>query len=74
MMLVFPKHNTPDEAIARVAQRVKQGGHDIPEATIRRRFASGLRNLVQHYAPVVDEWVLYDNSGDAPVLLEWGEK
>lgn len=72
--LIFLKLGSPEEAIARVAQRVRQGGHAIPETTIRRRFASGLDHLYRHYVPVVDEWVVYDNSGEAPVPLEWGEK
>lgn len=57
-----------------MAERVKQGGHDIPANVIRRRFASGWQNFQNHYRPVVDDWALYDNTGDAPVLLEWGEK
>lgn len=61
-------------AIARVAERVRQGGHDIPEPVIRRRFAGGKRNFERHYRSAVDSWALYDNSGDEPVLLEWGEK
>jgi predicted ABC-type ATPase len=60
-------------AIARVAQRVQQGGHDIPESVIRRRFAAGLRNFEQHYRGAVDDWAFYDNSGKTPVMLEWGE-
>ena len=60
-------------AIARVAERVRQGGHDIPEAVIRRRFASGLRNFEQAYKAAVDAWTKYDNVGNNPNLLEWGE-
>jgi predicted ABC-type ATPase len=60
-------------AIERVASRVRQGGHDIPEAVIRRRFAAGFENFHRHYKNVVDGWVLYDNSGTEPVMLEWGE-
>jgi predicted ABC-type ATPase len=62
-----------DAAIARVASRVRQGGHDIPEAVIRRRFAAGLENFHCRYKLAVDDWALYDNSGTEPVLLEWGE-
>lgn len=62
-----------DAAVERVAERVRQGGHDIPEATIRRRFESGLANLRGLYVPLVNSWVLYDNSGETPVLLDWGE-
>jgi predicted ABC-type ATPase len=60
-------------AIARVAGRVRQGGHDIPEGVIRRRFAAGLRNFEQAYKPAVDAWAKYDNEGESPILLEWGE-
>ena len=71
--LIFLQLDSPQEAIARVAQRVRQGGHDIPEAVIRRRFAAGRENFERRYAPVVDAWVLYDNSGAEPVLLDWNE-
>ncbi len=69
--LIFLKLNSADEAVARVAQRVKQGGHHIPEPVIRRRFAAGLENFTQHYAAAVDAWALYDNSGDLPGLMDW---
>lgn len=72
--LIFLKLDSPEEAIARVAQRVLQGGHDIPEATIRRRFAAGLHNFEHLYAPLVDAWALYDNAGSTPLLLDWSEK
>ncbi|MDD2691055.1 MAG: zeta toxin family protein [Simplicispira sp.] len=71
--LIFLRLASADEALARVAQRVKQGGHHIPEAVIRRRFAAGLDNLSRHYAPAVDAWALYDNSGEEPILLNWSE-
>jgi predicted ABC-type ATPase len=60
-------------AIARVAGRVRQGGHGIPEGVIRRRFAAGLRNFENAYKPAVDAWAKYDNVGESPILLEWGE-
>ena len=72
--LFFLKLVSPELAIARVRQRVKTGGHDVPEAIIRRRFAAGLRNFESLYKPVVDEWALYDNSGPLPILLEEGVK
>lgn len=72
--LIFLQLDSVDEAIARVTQRVRQGGHDIPEATIRRRFASGYGNFNRLYAPQVDAWALYNNSGAQPVLLDWSEK
>ena len=60
-------------AIARVTSRVRQGGHDIPVQIIRRRFAAGWENFQNHYRDLVDVWALYDNTGDKPVMLEWGE-
>jgi predicted ABC-type ATPase len=72
--LIFLQLDSAEEAIARVAQRVRQGGHDIPEAIIRRRFAAGRQNFERLYAPLVDAWALYDNAGDTPLLLDWSEK
>lgn len=62
----------PDIAIARVKQRVLEGGHDIPVETIRRRFHSGRRNFEAVYRHLVDEWVMYDNWGTMPGLLAQG--
>lgn len=71
--LYFLSLDDVELAIARVAERVLQGGHDIPEAVIRRRFASGRRNLERTYAALVNAWKLYDNSSAAPLLLAQGE-
>lgn len=62
-----------ETAIARVAARVRQGGHDIPEPVIRRRFDAGWSNFQRFYKQAVDDWALYDNAGAEPVMLEWGE-
>jgi predicted ABC-type ATPase len=72
--LFFLMLPSPEMAIARVALRVSQGGHDVPEAVIRRRFVAGLRNFHEHYKALVDAWALVDNSGVEPVFLEIGEK
>jgi predicted ABC-type ATPase len=69
--LIFLKLGNPEEAIARVAERVRQGGHNVPERVIRRRFEAGLQNFMSAYAPLVNSWALYDNSGTEPVLLDW---
>ena len=68
--VIFLSLSTPEEAINRVALRVQQGGHHIPEQVIRRRFDSGLRNFKTIYRPCVDDWLWYNNSGTTPVLLE----
>lgn len=71
--LFFLALPTAELAIARVAQRVRQGGHSIPEAVIRRRFAAGRVNFERVYRDLVDAWALYENVGDTPVLIDWGE-
>ena len=70
--LFFLRLSRPEIAIARVKQRVAEGGHDVPESVIRRRFHAGLRNFEYIYKGLVDKWAVYDNSGDEPVLLEEG--
>lgn len=72
--LFFLMLPTPEMAIARVALRVSQGGHNVPEAVIRRRYSTGLKNFHAHYKTLVDVWALFDSSGVQPVLLEGGEK
>jgi predicted ABC-type ATPase len=59
-------------AIERVAMRVKQGGHNVPEKVIRRRFVHGIANF-ERYKRLVDSWQLYDNSGVPAVLIEEGQ-
>jgi predicted ABC-type ATPase len=72
--LIFLNLPNADMAVARVAARVAQGGHNVPEAVVRRRFSSGLSNFDKIYKNIVDAWILYDNSGSIPVLLDWSEK
>lgn len=71
--LLFLALATPEEAIARVAMRVRQGGHSVPEPVIRRRFAAGLRNFRDVYRQRVDYWQWFDNSGPLPRLVEEGQ-
>jgi predicted ABC-type ATPase len=70
LFLILPDAET---AIARVAARVAQGGHAISEDVIRRRFAAGLRNFHSVYKMLVNDWMLYDNTGLEPVLVATGE-
>ena len=56
-------------AIARVAERVRMGGHDIPEDTVRRRYAAGVRNFVTLYADLVDSWQVMENIDNGPPRL-----
>ena len=54
--------NSPDLAVDRVASRVRAGGHDIPEETVRRRYIVGLNYLFHNYMHECDKWILADNS------------
>lgn len=72
--LIFLSLPNVDMAVARVAARVAQGGHDVPTDIIRRSFESGLIYFEILYKPLVDAWLLYDNSGSKPRILNWGEK
>jgi predicted ABC-type ATPase len=72
--LIFLRLDSVAQAVARVRERVRQGGHDVPEEVIRRRFAAGLDNFHRYYAPAVDAWAEYDNAGELPALLDWSER
>lgn len=54
--------SSPELAIQRVRNRVKAGGHNIPENVIRRRYIMGLQYFFETYIPLSDRWVLADNS------------
>jgi|APGre2960657505_1045072.scaffolds.fasta_scaffold00504_5 predicted ABC-type ATPase len=58
-----------DFAVQRVADRVRAGGHDVPEPTVRRRYRTGLRNFFELYEPTASTWRLYDGSGPEPKLI-----
>ncbi len=70
MTLYFLSLPTVEIALSRVAERVRQGGHDVPVDVVRRRFVSGRENFETLYKPIVDKWLLYDNSGQEPVLVD----
>ena len=71
--LIFLGLPSAELAITRVAARVAQGGHNVPEAVILRRFGSGLRNFRAFYRRLGDSWVLYDSSGPTPIPLDAGD-
>ena len=60
--LLFLWLPSADMAVARVADRVRAGGHNVPESVIRRRYASGLVNLRTLYLPLANSWKLLDNT------------
>ena len=72
--LFFLRLPSAEMAMERVAQRVRQGGHDIALDVTRRRFASGWKNFEALYKPLVNSWALFDNSTRAPTVVDWSEK
>lgn len=60
-------------ALTRVRTRVLEGGHDVPESVVRRRFDRSIRNFLQHYRALGDSWMLFDNSGTPPILIAFEE-
>lgn len=66
--LMFVWLRSPDLAVERVRERVRMGGHFVPEEVIRRRHAGGLKNFWRLYQPLADAWSVYDNSASPETL------
>lgn len=60
---------SPELAIARIKDRVAEGGHFVPAEDVRRRFARGVNNFFTMYEPLLDSWMLFDNSKAKPILI-----
>jgi len=69
-ILYFLKLPSEEMAIHRVKLRVAEGGHNVPEDVIRRRYHKGWNNFHNVYKHCVDAWVIFDNSGETPIVLE----
>jgi len=67
--LFFLWISNPKLAIARIKERVRNGGHDVPSQDVKRRFYRGIDNLFKIYRPYFDSWMLFDNSGAIPKLI-----
>lgn len=74
VILLFLALDSKELALRRVKTRVKEGGHNIPKDIIERRFQSGLQNLFDLYIPIVNKWVLIDNSGTRFEFIAEGSK
>jgi predicted ABC-type ATPase len=61
-------------ALSRVRGRVLQGGHDVPEAVVRRRFDRSIANFLVYYRQLADSWTLYDNTGVVPSVIASEER
>lgn len=65
---------SPDFAKQRVAKRVRQGGHNIPDEVVERRYYRGISNLLNLYIPIVDNWTVIDNMDVEPNIIARGSK
>ena len=65
---------SPEQAMERVAERVSKGGHNIPKDIIIRRYYEGIDNLFNIYMPIVDTWVLVNNSETPRSIVATGGK
>jgi len=70
--MVFFWLNSPDLAVARVKMRYENGGHDVDENVVRRRYFSGLRNLFLLYLPLCNFWMMINNSVNPSRLIAEG--
>ena len=73
IIIYYLKLPSVDFAIERVKLRVAQGGHNVPEQTIKRRFNRGWTNFQELYKPLADAWIIFDNSGIEPVIIDESE-
>ena len=67
--LIFFFLENEEQAILRVAQRVSNGGHNIPEEDIRRRFKRGIYNLLNLYMPICDSVLVYNNAHGEAIIV-----
>lgn len=69
VVLLFFWLQDVDLAKERVKTRVKEGGHNIENDVIKRRYVNGILNLFNIYLPIVDEAMIFDNSFGKPELI-----
>ncbi len=72
IVIYYLKLSSPDLAVERVACRVREGGHVIPEETIRRRFTRSWENFEKNYRELADEWIVFDSDERNPKIIEKG--
>jgi predicted ABC-type ATPase len=65
---------TVEMVLERVAERVRLGGHSVPEEDVRRRYERGIRNLFELYRPLVDFWALFDNTEGFPRRIAYEDR
>jgi len=74
VVLLFLTLDSAELAVQRVSTRVKEGGHNIPKEVIERRYENGLQNLFKIYIPIVDQWLIVNNSSENFEFIAEGAK
>ena len=74
IILIFFWLNNPSLAIERINDRVRRGGHFVPEEIVIRRYYRGIRNLFNFFIPLSDYWLIIDNSEANPIIIAEGIK
>lgn len=72
--ILFVYLSSPELCVQRVAARVAKGGHDVPEADIKRRFARANFNFWHVYRDLADQWNLFYNAGDTIIQVAGGDR
>ncbi|MDR2953571.1 MAG: zeta toxin family protein [Prevotella sp.] len=72
--LIYFWLESPELAIRRVEQRVRFGGHHVPDEVVVRRYYAGMRNLFSMFIPISDYWILIDNSTDPFQMIAEGNR
>ncbi len=70
IIIYFLKVSSVEFAIERVTLRVSQGGHNVPEQDIVRRFERSWNNFQQIFKCLADSWIVFDTSGTQPIIIE----
>jgi predicted ABC-type ATPase len=70
IIIYYLKLPSVDIAIERVKMRVERGGHNVPEKDIRRRFERSWLNFNNTYKSLADLWIVFDSSGNTPVIID----
>ena len=61
--------DSPEVCVARIAERVRHGGHNVPPEDVRRRFWRSRKNFLNVYAALADNWWLVSNAGGELILV-----
>ena len=73
LRVVYIFLESPELCIARIKGRVQKGGHHVSDEDVRRRYYRSIKNFWAHYRVLANEWVIYLNAENRPVLVATGE-